>query len=280
MAGPGDELSPPTLATNVETLANVPRIIARGAAWFRTEGTEQSPGTMVVTITGDVQRAGVGEVIMGTPLREAIAEISGGPAPGHEIKAVLTGVSNRVITGDQLDVPVSYEGLASIGSGLGSAGFVVLDDRADMIAVAAGASRFLAVESCGQCTPCKQDGLVIADRLARLCANDATDADLNVLRSRLGTIADSARCSLATQHQIVVGSIVDRFAAEIATHAAGRAHAVEPMLVTELADIEGDEAVIDIREASKQPDWSYDTTYSGQAPADRWGDHREYFARR
>src|SRR5437764_86350 len=92
MAGEGDAVAPPTLVDNVETLANVPRIIARGADWFRTEGTEKSPGTIVCTVTGSTQRHGVGEVIMGTPLREVIEAIGGGPRPGRRIKAVLPGV--------------------------------------------------------------------------------------------------------------------------------------------------------------------------------------------
>src|SRR5438477_8382430 len=98
MAGPGGDLpAPPTLVDNVETLANVPRIVSRGAAWFRTEGTEESPGTIVCTITGSARRAGVGEVVMGTPLREMIDLIGGGPRRGHRVKAVLPGVSSGVI---------------------------------------------------------------------------------------------------------------------------------------------------------------------------------------
>ncbi len=165
-AGPGDPAAP-TLVDNVETLANVPKIIARGKDWFRTEGTDESPGTIVATVTGGVAHAGVGEVLLGTPLREVIELVGGGPGPEREIKAVLTGVSNTVLTGDQLDTPLSYEAFRAAGSWLGSASFIVLDDESDMVAVAAGVSRFLAVESCGQCEPCKLDGLELADKLER-----------------------------------------------------------------------------------------------------------------
>src|SRR5207249_88700 len=109
------------------------------------------------TVIGAVRRHGVAEVAMGTPLREVIETISGGPRRGRTLRAVLPGVSNAVIGAEAFDTPVSYEALAAIGSGLGAAGFIALDDTVDMTAVAAGASRFLAVESCGQCTPCKQD---------------------------------------------------------------------------------------------------------------------------
>jgi NADH-quinone oxidoreductase subunit F len=266
--------APPALVDNLETMANVPRIIGRGAAWFRTEGTAESPGTIVCTVTGQVQREGVAEFEMGTPLREVIMEISGGARPGHEIKAILPGVSNAVITPDLLDTPLSYEALAAVGSGLGSAGFIVFDDTTDLTTVAAGVSRFLAVESCGQCTPCKQDGIVLSDLLGRLCRSDAGPRELAAIKSRVDTIANSARCYLASQHQVVVGSILDRFPAEFEAHVSGRAEAAEPQLIAELRDIEGDEAVVDERHRQKQFDWSYDAEDSGKAPADRFDDHR------
>jgi len=266
--------APPALVDNLETIANVPRIIGRGANWFRTEGTDESPGTIVCTVTGDVQREGVAEFEMGTPLREVIEEIGGGARPGHQIKAVLPGVANAAITADKLDTPLSYESMAAIGSGLGSAGFIVFDDSADLAAVAAGVSRFLAVESCGQCTPCKQDGIAMAAMLGRICASDASERDLLGLRSRMKTVADGARCYLASQHQVVIGSILDRFAADFDAHVSKRAEAAEPALVAELLDIQGDEAVLDERHRHKQFDWSYDAQDSGRAPADRFDDHR------
>ena len=194
----GDETdAPPVLVDNVETMANVPKIIARGAAWFRTEGTERSPGTLVCTITGATRQSGVGEVLMGTTLREAIQEIGGGPEEGQTIKAVLIGASNAVLGPEQLDTPLTYEDMQAAGSGLGSGSYLVYDQRDDMTAVAAGVARFLAVESCGQCTPCKQDGLEISDRLAKVCAGTATDVDLTAIDRRLVTVINGARCSLA-----------------------------------------------------------------------------------
>ena len=274
MADPGGDTEvPPTLVDNVETIANVPRIVSRGAEWFRTEGTPESPGTIVCTITGDVQREGVGEVIMGTPLGEVIEAISGGPRPGHHIKAVLAGTANALITADQLDAPVSFEGLAAMGSGLGSGGFIVFDDTADIAAVAAGVSRFLAVESCGQCTPCKLDGLALAERLGRLCRSIATKDDLTKIRSLAQTVGDRARCTLATQHQTVIQSVLDRFGDELEAHLAG-ASPREPALIAELVDIKGTVAVWEERFRQKQPDWTYQPEYSGQTPAEKYGDHR------
>jgi NADH:ubiquinone oxidoreductase subunit F (NADH-binding) len=275
MAGPSPEaIAPPTLVNNVETLANVPRIIARGAAWFRTEGTETSPGTVVCTVTGHTRRHGVGEVVMGTPLREVIEEIGGGPRPGRRIKAVLPGVAGALIPDALLDVPVSYEGMAGIGSGLGSAGFIVFDDSADLVAVAAGVSRFLAVESCGQCVPCKQDGLLLADLLARLSRSETKANDLAAIRKRVGRVAERSRCFLASQHQVVVRSLLERFPDEVAAHADGRARPAEPELIAEVLDIADQRAVVDERHRAKQPDWSYDHPASGQWPAERLGEHR------
>ena len=258
----------PALVNNLESMANVPRIIARGPTWFRTVGTAESPGTVVCTVTGQTRRHGVGEVRMGTPLRQVIAAIGGGPRPGRRIKAVLCGVANRVITGPALNAPVSYEGMAAVGSGLGSAGFIVFDDTADMTAVAAGAARFLSVESCGQCVPCKWDGLTLAELLGRVCRSQATAHDIEVVRRRLLTVTERSRCYLATQQQNVVGSLLECFRAEFFAHLDGRAEPCEPELIAELVDIADGTAILDTRHRDKQADWSYDRVYSGKVPAE------------
>ncbi|MDQ3977934.1 MAG: SLBB domain-containing protein [Actinomycetota bacterium] len=275
MAGPEDEsVAPPTLVDNVETLANVPGIIAKGAGWFREYGTEKSPGTIVCTVTGSVRRPGVGEVPMGTPLREVIEAVAGGARRGQHIQAVLPGVANGLIGFDQLDTPVTYEDLNEIGSGLGSAGFMVFDDADDLAAVAAGVSRFLAVESCGQCTPCKQDGLALSELLAKVTRSEAEEHDLQAIADRVATIGDRARCYLALQHQAVMASVIERFRDALEAHVTGAAAATDPVLIAEMVDIEGNRAIVDERFREKQPDWTYGDEYSGQSPADRFGEHR------
>jgi NADH-quinone oxidoreductase subunit F len=277
MAGAGADLvAPPTLVDNVETLANVARIIAEGEAWFRMEGTPASPGTIVCTVTGSTRRAGVGEVVMGTPLRVVLEEIGGGARSGRRIVAVMPGVSNALVPEDRLDTPVSYEAFAAIGSGLGSAGFMVYDDADDLAAVVAGASRFLAVESCGQCTPCKQDGLVLAELLAKLARSDADAADLEAIERRVEFIADGARCSLATQHQAIVRSLLTLHRPDVEAHLTGRAHPAEPRPIVPLVSIEQDVAALDERQLDKQPDWSHDPVWSGASPADLHAEHRQH----
>ena len=145
---------------------------------------------------------------MGTPLRVAIETIGGGVDVGRRVTAVLMGVANAVLTGDQLDTPLSYEAMRDAGSGLGSAGAIVFTDDVDLLAAAAGVARFLAVESCGQCTPCKQDGLALAARLTALCAGAGEPDDAATVSDLLATVADGARCALAGQQQSAVGSLV------------------------------------------------------------------------
>ena len=267
----------PALVNNLETIANVPTIVACGADWFRSIGTPDSPGTVVCTVTGDLNRHGVGEVRMGTPLWQVLETIGGGPlAP---VKAVLSGVANPVIVGDQLDVPVSHEGMRSAGCGLGSAGFIVFAHPVDMVAVAAGVARFLSIESCGQCTPCKTDGTELATLLDRLARSNATAGDLQLIEDRIGTVGYGARCYLAAQQETVLTSILDQFGDEFHAHLTGAAPPAEPLLIAELVDIRGGRAVIDEHHRHKQPDWSYRATSSGSTPVELKSRYRQLPAR-
>ena len=264
-----DTAAAPTLVNNAETMANIPGIVVEGPDWFRSVGTEKSPGTIVCTVTGATRRHGVGEFPMGTPLREVIETLGGGARSGERVRAVLSGVANALLPGHLLDTPVTYEDLKEAGSGLGSAGFIVFDETNDPVAVAAGVSRFLAVESCGQCTPCKQDGLSIAGLLERVGRDQADATDLDALEASLATVTDSARCFLATQHQVVVESMLRLFPENVKAHLDQTAEAVVPELIVPIVDLEGDAAQLDEDHATKQPDWTHDDEYSGQSPADK-----------
>jgi NADH-quinone oxidoreductase subunit F len=258
----------PALVNNVETIANVPQILARGARWFDSVGTAGSPGTVVCTVTGQLQRNDVGEVPTGIPLRHVLDRLGGGPVPGAPVKAVLSGVANPVITAEQLDVPVSHEGMRSLGSGLGSAGFIVFAEPTDMVAVAAGVARFLSIESCGQCTPCKTDGATLYDLLSRLAASNATSADLDEIELRINTVGFGARCNLGIQQETVLTSILDSFHDEFDAHLTRAAPAVAPVYIAELADIREGAAHVDGHHLHKQPDWTYGRRSSGATPAD------------
>jgi len=267
-----EAISPPVLVNNVETLAHVALIVANGPDWFRQLGTDDSPGTIVCTITGHLRECGVLEVAMGTPLRTVIEEVGGGPLVG-DITAAMSGVSNPLLPASLLDTPLTYEAMTEAGCGLGTGGFIVFDSGVDPVAVAHGVSRFLAVESCGQCTPCKQDGRAVSDALDRLRSGTADGEELVVVEDHLRTIEDGARCYLATQHQRVVTSLLALFPEAFVGHAERRIDPVEPYPIAELEGFvdgeEGREAVYDERHREKQPDWSYDAEDSGQSPADR-----------
>ncbi len=275
LAGPTEEtIAPPTLVNNVETIANVTGIVSEGVEWFRAVGTDASPGTVLCTITGAVVVESVGEVAMGTPLLDVIESIAGGPRSGGHIRAVMSGVSNPLILGSQLRTPVSYEAMEQIGAGLGCGAFIALDDSTDFASLAAGVARFLAVESCGQCTPCKQDGLALSESLARLCQSDADEGTLEEIRSRLQTVTDSARCNLAYQYPVVLRSILDEFGDDLAGHVEGRSDPVPSDLVAPIVELEDGRATLEALHRDKQPDWTFEPVWSGESPADRLVDHR------
>jgi NADH:ubiquinone oxidoreductase subunit F (NADH-binding) len=270
LAGPGGTDAPPALVNNVETMANVPGILRHGADWYRSVGTAGSPGTVVCTITGHTRRHGVGEVAMGTTLREAIDLIGGGPRTGHRIMGVLSGVANPIIPSALLDTPLCFDEMAQVGTGLGAGGFIVFQDGTDLLDVAHGAARFLAVESCGQCSPCKSDGLAIADHLEAATAGTATARDFQDLDARLATVTRGARCSLASQQERVVTSILDLFD-EGALQAVPVDGSTPPVPIVPLVDIVDGRAILDSAELLKQPDWTYGPRDSGSWPAARLG---------
>ena len=244
----------PVLIDNVETMANVPEIIERGAHWFREVGTDEWPGTLICTVTGAAVTHGVGEMAFGSTVQQIVDEIGGGVRPGHRLVAVLSGVSGPPLAPDARE-------------GFGSGSFIVLDDHDDPVAVAAGASRFLAVESCGQCEPCKLDGMELAGLLAKLSGNQATEADMTEIRRRVSTVSDSARCALGRQHEAVLAGFLDRFPDAFDAHLHKRVEPNGPALIAELLDISGDVAVVDERHRAKNYDWTFDREDSGKYPA-------------
>ncbi len=249
----------PTLVNNVETLANVPHILVRGADWFRSLGTPASPGTVVATVVGDVQRPGVGEVALGTPLRAVLDAVGGGPRPGRTVKAVFSGVANAVVTATDVDVPLSHDAFREIGSGMGAAGFIVYDDTACMVGVAARLSRFLSVESCGQCPPCKIGSGEITARLERIEAGAGGDDDIAAIHGWLQRVTDGNRCFLAVEEQTLVSSILRAFPEEFAAHIEHRVCPdPEGRPIPKLLDLDGGVATYDERFLRKRPDWTYD----------------------
>lgn len=255
----GPHESNPTLVNNVETLSNVPHILARGADWFRTMGTAESPGNIVATVVGDVVAPDVGEVELGTPLSAVIDAVGAGVASDRRIKAVFSGVANAVLTADQLDTRLTYEDLAAAGAGLGSAGFIVYDDSACMVEVARQFSRFLYVESCGQCPPCKNGSGEITRRLERLEAGVGDTGDVEAMRGWLNKVTDGNRCYLAVEEQTVVSSILRAFPEEFVEHIEqGRCPRPRPLPLPKIVDLRDGHATYDPSQYKKRPDWTYE----------------------
>jgi NADH:ubiquinone oxidoreductase subunit F (NADH-binding) len=243
----------PTVVNNVETLAHVTDILAKGAEEFRTRGTQEAPGTMVFTVVGDVTTPGVFELPLGTPLRTLLHDIAG----AEQIKAVYSGVSNAVITPDILDLPMDFDSFAEAGTGLGSGGFVVYDSSRCIVDVVAALSRFLATESCAQCPPCKLHGVEIWERLEGLCREGSTAADLEEIRRRCGVVTDGNRCYLPVGHALVVRSALDVFGEEFAA-AVATSHRHDASVVVPKIDDLGEDVVFDLAYQRKNLDWSYD----------------------
>ena len=252
----GTTTSPnPTIVNNVETLTHVSRILARGAGWFRQAGTQDSPGTMVFTVVGDVENPGVYELALGTPLRTLLVDIAG----ATDIKAVYSGVSSGVITPDMLDVPLTFDAMKEIGAGMGSGGFIVYDSTRSIVDVLSVLVNFLAVESCGQCNACKLGNGAMAELLATVQRGEGTQTDLEALLRWTHTVTDQNRCYLPVGSQVVVGSTVERFVDEfVTTVQRGEPTPADlPTPLIETIDADTGEVVYHPRYHLKRADWSY-----------------------
>src|SRR5215207_4382236 len=200
----------PTLVNNVETLANVPHVLADGPDWLRANGPEAAPGTMVFTVCGDVRREGVFELPLGTLLRYLL-EVAGGSPAGRALKAIFPGASNTVILPGQLDVPLDFDSMRRAGSGLGAGGFAVFDDSACMVQAAWRYSRFLYVESCGQCPACKLGTGEVTQTLESIHAGGGSHRDLELILVRARGSTGGQKCALPTGESLLMQSLVQAF---------------------------------------------------------------------
>jgi bidirectional [NiFe] hydrogenase diaphorase subunit len=186
----------PTLLNNVETFANIPGIIHRGAAWFASMGTERSKGTKVFSVTGKVKNTGLVEVPLGTTMR-TIVETIGGGVPGGTIKAVQTGgPSGGCISAEHLDTPVDYESLQALGSIMGSGGMIVMDQDNSMVDVARFYMTFCMEESCGECIPCRVGTVQMTHLLTKILEGRANRGDLKNLEELCDMVRHASLCGL------------------------------------------------------------------------------------
>jgi len=187
----------PTLVHNVETLANVPHIVNRGADWFKSIGTENSTGSKLFCVSGHVRNRGNYELPLGTPLREIIYEHAGGMRGDKRLKAVIPGgASTPVLTADQVDVPMDFESVAQAGSMLGTGAIIVMEEGTDMVDVARRLMRFFVHESCGKCTPCRVGTRNLSNTLERIVAGQGQAGDIELLEEICSNMIGNTFCPM------------------------------------------------------------------------------------
>jgi NADH-quinone oxidoreductase subunit F len=209
----------PTVINNVETLMNVPDIVERGADWFREVGTEKSPGTKMVTISGKVERPGNYEIALGTPFREVLEELGGGMLGGGTLKAWTPGGSSTpMLTAAHIDTGLDYESLAAAGSMLGTAAIMVMDETDCVVDCAQRMVAFYAHESCGKCTPCREGSWWATRVLDRIEHGYGREVDIPVMHDVGKNTLFRAFCALADGTASVINSSLQHFADEYEEH--------------------------------------------------------------
>jgi NADH-quinone oxidoreductase subunit F len=187
----------PTVINNVETFANVPGIVLNGAQWYRQWGTEKSPGTRLVCLSGMVKRPGLYEISMGLPLRDLICDLGGGMLKGHTLQAVLVGgAAGAFLTPSQIDVAMDFQSLTAIGATFGSGAVMVFDDSVNLWEVLKGITKFFALESCGKCFPCQLGTQRQMEIVARIAAGETRATDRETLSALGSTMKDASLCGL------------------------------------------------------------------------------------
>jgi len=204
--------SRPTTINNVETVATVPHILRRGAEWYRSMGTEKSPGTKLFNVSGHVVRRGNFELPLGFPLKDLIYDVCGGIRDGRELKAVIPGGSSvPILAASECDIDLDYESVAAAGSMLGTASVIVMDDRTDIVKAVRRMVEFYSHESCGQCTPCREGTEWTAKIMRRIEAGEGTMEDLDTLLEIGRNMTGTTICVLSDSCAAPVASSIAKF---------------------------------------------------------------------
>jgi NADH-quinone oxidoreductase subunit F len=255
----------PALVNNVETFAHVPGIVRYGAASFRKIGTADTPGTLLVTLSGDIAHPGVTEVEAGLPLRELFYRVGGGPRGARSFKAALCGVSAPPIGPEKFETRADFGSLKMIGSGLGSAGFILVDDSTSVPRVAQAVARFLYVESCNQCAACKH-GLRTASGAIDEIFDPKTATPDDMERALFGarSAPQGNRCFLPIQGAQLLPALMTRFKAEFDAQLQRPAASPARWRLPKIADYDETARVFvyDLKQALKNPDWTYADEHS------------------
>jgi NADH-quinone oxidoreductase subunit F len=209
----------PTLINNVETLANVPSIIERGADWFKSVGTEKSSGTKLVSVSGNVRRPGNYEIPLGIRAADIVYGLAGGPPEGRKVKCWFPGGSSApVLLEEDLDLDYDFETMAEAGSMLGSGAIIVVDDSVEIVGLALRLAEFYRHESCGKCTPCREGTNWTVKMLERIDTGEATPADLDTMADVQTNIMGNCLCVLGDSMAMPIGSMIEKFRGEFEEH--------------------------------------------------------------
>jgi NADH-quinone oxidoreductase subunit F len=209
----------PTLINNVETLATAPTIIGMGGEEYAKLGAQNSTGTKLVSVSGNVRNPGNFEIELGTPSREIIYGLAGGPPPGREVKFWFPGGSSSpVLTKDDLDIPYDFDSMAKAGTMLGSGAVIVVDDSNSVVDVALKTAKFYRHESCGKCTPCREGTNWTVKMLERIDAGEATPMDLDIMANVQEHIIGHCLCVLGDAMAMPIGSMIAKFRGEFEAH--------------------------------------------------------------
>jgi NADH-quinone oxidoreductase subunit F len=209
----------PTQINNVCTIATVPIILELGAAEFAKIGSESSPGTAIFSISGNIERPGNYELVLGTPMRELVYDVAGGVPDGRQLKCIIPGGGSvPALTPDQLDTPLDYDSIQAAGSFFGAASLIVIDDRCCMVQLALRSSKFYMHESCGKCTPCREGTRWMVQLLEKIEAGDGTLADIELLESVGTGILGRSLCALGDFAVYPVASFLKKFPDEFRAH--------------------------------------------------------------
>jgi NADH-quinone oxidoreductase subunit F len=209
----------PTLINNVETLATVPKILEIGGAAYAKLGVENSTGTRVFSLSGNVLRGGNYEVELGTSLRELVYDVGGGIPDGRELKAIIPGGSSvPVLTADEVDTKLDFDSMAAAGTMLGSGAVIVMDDRCCMVQLGVRVAQFYQHESCGKCTPCREGTRWMVDLLRKIEVGEASQSELDLLLDVCDRILGNCLCPLGDAAAMPVASYVAKFREEYQRH--------------------------------------------------------------
>jgi NADH:ubiquinone oxidoreductase subunit F (NADH-binding) len=251
----------PALVNNAETYAHVPSIVRAGPDSFRALGTADTPGTLLFTVSGDVQRPGVFECEAGISLRELFYQKAGGPLEGRSFRVALAGVASAAITPERFDTRADFSSLHMIGSGLGSCGFVLYDDANSMPRVAQAVARFLYVESCNQCSACKH-GLRTASEAIDELFDPAEASPDDIPRALFGarSAPQGNRCYLPVQGSVVISSLMRAFRDDFDVQLHRPEAPSDKVPIPKIVDFdpEGPTFTYDGDQARKTPDWTYE----------------------